>query len=168
MKLLCLVYFIIEYLLFRWLKVQTNWVGSSNLEKWWYFWCDTCPPQFPHQTWNKQVALHHPGNFFYTTISQNWVPEVKNYRTTKKRSCDFLKVKVWYVKLKFIARLKKKGHATFRNQTWVRKVVNHRTTKKKVLQAFIPAKRKFTSYSNLCLAYDSRFFFFYKITFLPI
>ena len=35
-----------------------------------------------------RVALHHPGNFFYTSkFFQNpiWVPEEQNYRTTKKK-----------------------------------------------------------------------------------
>ena len=53
------------------------------------------------QTWNKRLALHHPGIFFYTTTFQNF--------------------KFGYVKLKIIARLKK-GREAFPKQSWVRKI----------------------------------------------
>ena len=79
------------------------------------------------QTWKKRVALHHPGNFFYTST--------------------FAKFQIGYLRQKIIARLKKKKvMRLLGNHTRVRKVENYRTTKKKVLRAFTPPKNFF--YTN--------------------
>ena len=68
------------------------------------------------QTWNNHVALHHPGNFFYTTTFNKFKIGYMNFKIIaqlKKRLCDFSKTKPRYIKLKIIAQLKTKGFESF-------------------------------------------------------
>ena len=80
-------------------------------------------------TWNKRVALHHPGILFTPPLFPKITrcPSIaKNYRTTKNKK-------------------QKKGSSSFYATTAYVKIINcpsksknYRTTKKKVLRAFTP------------------------------